>query len=314
MHLVKQAQCCACRRVGAVQKWWSWRGSLCIFLNRLNVVLAGESVLCRSLVITTGTFLRGTIHIGSQSRPAGRMPSTVAAEAAAGARCADAMATDAADETAAKAAGSFLVSSMSCSCFPAQCAAAYVRPPLPVQQDSMDGRPATWHLSPASVATLIACIVSEMLVSKEGDAAASVLIHAQGWKFLGATGRVFGKDTGCGGLPAVAAEDRDTAAAGCAHCRFQRHGAPALRRAPHPLLLPQHGGHAADSPSATGAPVWSPPLLWHNIHCRIHHLTLDVKQGKSLDGYQQECSYGLHFSSALHCSIIQPWCLWTSHL
>ncbi len=73
--------------------------------------LAGESVLCRSVVITTGTFLRGIIHIGSQSRPAGRMPSTTAAHAAAGARCADAKATDAADETAAKAAGSFAVSS-----------------------------------------------------------------------------------------------------------------------------------------------------------------------------------------------------------
>ncbi|BDA41350.1 tRNA uridine 5-carboxymethylaminomethyl modification enzyme [Coccomyxa sp. Obi] len=72
-----------------------------------GVLLAsGESVLCKSVVITTGTFLRGIIHIGSQSRPAGRMPSTAAAEAAAGARCADAKATDAADETAAKAAGS----------------------------------------------------------------------------------------------------------------------------------------------------------------------------------------------------------------
>ncbi|EIE25107.1 GIDA-domain-containing protein, partial [Coccomyxa subellipsoidea C-169] len=72
-----------------------------------GVLLAsGEKVLCSSVVITTGTFLRGTIHIGSQSRPAGRMPSNAAAEAAAGARCADAKATNAADETAARAAGS----------------------------------------------------------------------------------------------------------------------------------------------------------------------------------------------------------------
>ena len=37
---------------------------------------AGERVLCRSVVITTGTFLRGIIHIGSDTRAAGRMPSS----------------------------------------------------------------------------------------------------------------------------------------------------------------------------------------------------------------------------------------------
>eukprot|EP00891_Asterochloris_glomerata_P008589 jgi/Astpho2/8589/e_gw1.00126.71.1_t len=37
---------------------------------------SGERVLCRSVVITTGTFLRGVIHIGSETRAAGRMPSS----------------------------------------------------------------------------------------------------------------------------------------------------------------------------------------------------------------------------------------------
>ena len=68
---------------------------------------AGERIRCRRLVITTGTFLRGVIHIGSQSRPAGRMPSTAASDAAAGsaAPAAAAQATHAADESAALAAG-----------------------------------------------------------------------------------------------------------------------------------------------------------------------------------------------------------------
>lgn len=34
---------------------------------------AGESYACRALVITTGTFLNGLIHIGDEQRPAGRM-------------------------------------------------------------------------------------------------------------------------------------------------------------------------------------------------------------------------------------------------
>lgn len=47
----------------------------------VGVVLAsGERVMCRSVVITTGTFLHGMIHIGSTSRPAGRI-TNVASEA-----------------------------------------------------------------------------------------------------------------------------------------------------------------------------------------------------------------------------------------
>ena len=72
----------------------------------------GERIRCRRLVITTGTFLRGVIHIGSQSRPAGRMPSAAASEAAASSAQAPpsaARATDAADETAALAAGGNLL-------------------------------------------------------------------------------------------------------------------------------------------------------------------------------------------------------------
>lgn len=65
---------------------------------------AGERVLCRRVVITTGTFLRGTIHIGSSSRPAGRMPSTAAHKAAESGNTAAAAATDAADVSAAHAA------------------------------------------------------------------------------------------------------------------------------------------------------------------------------------------------------------------
>eukprot|EP00976_Prorocentrum_cordatum_P112771 1195588-Prorocentrum_minimum.AAC.14 len=41
-----------------------------------GVVLAcGERIEARAVVITTGTFLRGVIHIGSHTRPAGRLPS-----------------------------------------------------------------------------------------------------------------------------------------------------------------------------------------------------------------------------------------------
>ena len=78
---------------------------------------AGERIRCRRLVITTGTFLRGVIHIGSQSRPAGRMPSTAASEAAASSAQAPPSAThatNAADETAALAAGRALWASADC--------------------------------------------------------------------------------------------------------------------------------------------------------------------------------------------------------
>jgi len=37
------------------------------------VTSAGESLFARAVVLTAGTFLRGTIHIGRESRPAGRM-------------------------------------------------------------------------------------------------------------------------------------------------------------------------------------------------------------------------------------------------
>lgn len=40
----------------------------------------GRSLRCRSVVITTGTFLRGVLHVGSKTRPAGRMPSSLASK------------------------------------------------------------------------------------------------------------------------------------------------------------------------------------------------------------------------------------------
>ncbi|GAB4819392.1 hypothetical protein N2152v2_006438 [Parachlorella kessleri] len=75
-------------------------------LEVAGVVLAsGERVRCRSVVITTGTFLRGVIHVGSQSRPAGRIASLTSARAAAGESVVKAAEmTDKADVAAAKAA------------------------------------------------------------------------------------------------------------------------------------------------------------------------------------------------------------------
>ncbi len=37
---------------------------------------AGEHITCKSVVITTGTFLRGVVHVGSKTKAAGRMPSS----------------------------------------------------------------------------------------------------------------------------------------------------------------------------------------------------------------------------------------------
>ena len=38
---------------------------------------AGELITCKSVVITTGTFLRGVVHVGRKTKAAGRMPSSI---------------------------------------------------------------------------------------------------------------------------------------------------------------------------------------------------------------------------------------------
>ena len=80
---------------------------------------AGERLGCASVVLTTGTFLRGVIHVGSQSRPAGRMPAASTAPSAAAA--AAAAASDAADTTAAIAAGVCLLVGSSAYAASASC-------------------------------------------------------------------------------------------------------------------------------------------------------------------------------------------------
>jgi tRNA uridine 5-carboxymethylaminomethyl modification enzyme len=76
-----------------------------------GVALAsGERLRARSVVLTTGTFLRGVIHVGSNSFPAGRLKNAGAAAAATGAPAAPGGAarggggqeTDAADDAAAR--------------------------------------------------------------------------------------------------------------------------------------------------------------------------------------------------------------------
>ncbi|KAI8472653.1 MAG: glucose inhibited division protein A-domain-containing protein [Monoraphidium minutum] len=70
-----------------------------------GVLLAtGERLLSRSVVLTTGTFLRGVVHIGSRSFPAGRLRD-VAAAAAGGAPAPAAAERAAADADGAAARG-----------------------------------------------------------------------------------------------------------------------------------------------------------------------------------------------------------------
>ncbi|KAL0022338.1 hypothetical protein WJX77_001667 [Trebouxia sp. C0004] len=76
-----------------------------------GVMLAsGEHITCKSVVITTGTFLRGVVHVGSKTKAAGRMPSSDSENrsdrtAEASTSSSAARLTDKADAVAAAAAG-----------------------------------------------------------------------------------------------------------------------------------------------------------------------------------------------------------------
>jgi tRNA uridine 5-carboxymethylaminomethyl modification enzyme len=61
----------------------------------------GERVRCQAVVVTTGTFLRGVVHVGSAAAPAGRLPSWAAAGGAEGAAAAEGADGDAAAARAA---------------------------------------------------------------------------------------------------------------------------------------------------------------------------------------------------------------------
>ncbi|KAL0046525.1 hypothetical protein WJX82_002978 [Trebouxia sp. C0006] len=74
------------------------------------MLASGEHITCRSVVITTGTFLRGVVHVGSKTKAAGRMPSSDTENrsdrtAQASTSFSSARLTDKADAVAAAAAG-----------------------------------------------------------------------------------------------------------------------------------------------------------------------------------------------------------------
>jgi len=58
-------------------------------------LMGGGRLAAPTVVVTTGTFLRGLLHIGSATRPAGRMPSSLAALAAARGAAAQSVGDDA---------------------------------------------------------------------------------------------------------------------------------------------------------------------------------------------------------------------------
>ncbi|KAL3155735.1 hypothetical protein ABBQ32_012755 [Trebouxia sp. C0010 RCD-2024] len=76
--------------------------------------MLGEHITCKSVVITTGTFLRGVVHVGSKTKAAGRLPSsasqdrsdrTAEASTSSSSSSSHPSLTDTADAVAAAAAG-----------------------------------------------------------------------------------------------------------------------------------------------------------------------------------------------------------------